>query len=290
MQNSIYNGFFNILKPSGPTSSNIVTKIKRMLGGVKTGHMGTLDPLAAGVLPIAVGKAPKLFNILTFKRKLYRAEFDFGIETETGDTSGKITLIEDVNITSEKINEVINNFTGKINQTPHKYSAIKIGGFKAYDLARQGKDFDIKSREVIIYNLKLIRSNGNKHTFDIECSGGTYIRSLCRDIAKQLNTVATMTMLIRLKSGCFDINNSILLEDLENIENKINLMLPINYPLSDYIKIYIDSINYKALLNGAEIYCNENDNNDVLVYCKNEFFGIGNIKDKRLKVDINLRQ
>lgn len=289
MQNSFYNGFFNILKPSGPTSSDIVGRIKRKTGGLKTGHLGTLDPLAGGVLPIAVGKATKLFDLLVFKKKKYRAIFSFGYETETGDTQGVVISKNGKIPTSDEVNKVLNQFTGKILQKPHKYSAIKIGGFKAYDLARRGEDFTIKSREVEIYNLKLISNNGNNFTFDIECSGGTYIRSLCCDIAKALDTVACMTMLIRLSTGLFDIKNTITLEDAENSENIFSLMLPLDFPLQGYEKIEVENSNYKKLENGVEIdFLNENKEK-VLVYCKNEFFGIGSVKNNRLKVLINLR-
>lgn len=289
MRNSTYNGFINVLKPSGPSSGDIVGRIKRLSGGCKCGHFGTLDPLAAGVLPIALGKATKLFDRLALKRKKYRAKFKFGIETETGDTEGKITnkgTVPDIN----KIKDILPQFTGKIAQTPHNYSAIKIGGRKACDMARQGIEVNLKSREIEIYNIELINSiDKDEHIFDIECSAGTYIRSLCRDIAAALGTVGCMTMLIRLYSGKFDIKDSITLEEIEEQKNFDSLVLPITYPLNSLSRKAIDSVYYTNLCNGMAVKYEGEDEKETLVYCRDELFGIGNIVNNTIKVHINLK-
>lgn len=289
MQNFIYNGFINILKPSGPSSGDIVARIKRLTGGAKCGHLGTLDPLAAGVLPVAIGKATKLFNHLALKRKKYRAVFTFGNQTDTGDSEG--IIIQTGKIPSEnEVQGIIPLFIGKILQTPHIYSAIKIGGRKACDMARQGIDVQIKSREIEIYNLKLISVAENNFIFDIECSAGTYIRSLCIDIAKKLDTVACMTMLIRLSSGVFNINNSITLEEAKEETDISKLITPITYPLGYMESVILDDKYYKEVNNGVKIKYYAKDSNEILVYCKSEFFGIGSIKNNILKVDTYLRQ
>lgn len=290
MQDFILNsGFINVLKPSGPTSSDIVVNIKRLLGNKKVGHLGTLDPLAAGVLPVAVGKATRLFDYLTYKKKKYRAKFTFGILTDTADAAGNI--IETSN-NIPKLNDVqdaVNHFKGNIIQIPPKYSAIKIGGRKAYDMARQGVEFNLSGREISIYNLEITDNNKNEFTFDIECSGGTYIRSLCTDIAKYLNTAAYMSMLIRLSSGCFDIKDCITLEDIESEKNRQNLLIPMEFVLKDLKRFNIDDIFYKDLSNGVPVFTDNADEINLLIYCKNEFFGIGNINNNNIYIKTNLR-
>jgi tRNA pseudouridine55 synthase len=288
MSDANLNGFFNILKPSGPTSSDIVCRIKK-LTKAKCGHLGTLDPLAAGVLPVAVGKAVKLFDLLAFKKKKYRARFSFGTETDTGDSEGRITAYGRIPDYGE-VKSAAESFKGKIMQTPHNYSAIKIGGKKACNMARRGDVFELKSREIEIYNLDIIDYENKDFTFDIECSAGTYIRSLCRDIAKVLNTCACMTMLIRLESGAFDIKSAITLEDIENAEDFKSLLLPLEFPLKDMKKIYAEKRFYKKLYNGVPIQYDGADEDKALVYCNDELFGICQVKNGILKVNINLKK
>lgn len=242
------------------------------------------------MLPIAVGKATKLFDKLALKRKKYRAKFKFGTETETGDTEGAITKSGRIPDKDEILN-ALHRFTGKIMQTPHNYSAIKIGGKKACDMARQGIMPQLKSREIEIYKFELFCGvSADEYIFDIECSAGTYIRSLCKDLAGCLNTVACMTMLIRLCSGAFDIKDSITLEEIEEKEDFNRILLPVTYPLSNIKSISADSVCYDKIYNGVPIEYDDNDENEVLVYCREEFFGIGEIKNGLLKVCVNLKQ
>lgn len=287
MQNSIFSGFFNILKPCGPSSSDIVVKVRKITGIKKIGHLGTLDPYAAGVLPVAVGKATKLFDLLAFKEKKYRAVFTFGIETDTGDSDGIITETSDIIPSFDSVKQALKHFTGEIDQIPHRYSAVKIEGQKAYDLAREGKQFILKSKKVYIKSFELLRQKENEFTFDIVCSGGTYIRSLCRDLASLLKTNAYMSMLIRLSSGAFDINNSVTLKELEHSIG--DNMLDITYPIAYMEKIIADEKYYKALINGIAIDFKSEDKKQVLVYCGGEFFGIGSVTDNKLKVDTFLK-
>ena len=290
MQDFILNsGFINVLKPSGPTSSDIVVNIKRLLNNKKVGHLGTLDPLAAGVLPVAVGKATRLFDYLTFKKKKYRAKFTFGIMTDTADAAGAIIQTTNNIPSLKEVQDAVTHFKGNIIQIPPKYSAIKIGGRKAYDMARQGVDFDIKGREVTIYSLDVTDYNNNEFTFDIECSGGTYIRTLCTDIAKQLNTVAYMSMLIRLSSGCFDINSCITLEEIETAENRQSLLIGMETVLKELKRIDAEDNFYKDLCNGVPVFTENTDEDNLLIYCKNEFFGIGKIYNRNLYIKTNLR-
>ena len=207
-------GFINLNKPSGISSAAAVSKIKR-LTGLACGHMGTLDPLASGVLPVAFGNASRLFNYLLDKEKVYRAVFRFGTDTDTLDSTGEI-LRSGLLVPSEsEINNVLQNFVGEIEQIPPAYSAKSIGGVRAYRLARQGKEVELAPKKVAVHSVELLaRLNETDYEFRISCGGGTYIRSLARDIAAACGTCAIMTSLIREKSGAFELSASVTLEDL----------------------------------------------------------------------------
>lgn len=202
-------GFININKPSGMSSAAAVSKIKR-LTGLPCGHMGTLDPLASGVLPVAFGNASRLFNYLLEKEKVYRAVFRFGTETDTLDSTGE-TLKEGLPVPSaEEIVKSLPQFLGEIEQVPPAYSAKSIGGVRAYKLARQGKEVVLNPKKVRIDGLKLIgAAASDSFAFRIACGGGTYIRSLARDIAAACGTCAVMTALVREKSGIFTLEKSV---------------------------------------------------------------------------------
>lgn len=243
-------GFVNILKPTGMSSSDVVCRVKRILKTKKVGHLGTLDPAASGVLPIAVGKATKFFDYFLKKDKEYYAICEYGIETDTLDSFGNITKIENVNVTIEQIEQVIPSFIGKISQVPPKYSAIKINGKKACDLARSDVEFEIKPREVEIYNIELLKEiEKNKFLFKIHCSAGTYIRTLLNDIAGKMGTIATTPVIIRTKSGRFISEKAITLDELENnpIPEKVEDIF------NDYKIITINDNEAKKLINGVSI-------------------------------------
>ena len=212
------NGFINLNKPVGISSAQAVGRVKRILNlpkNVKIGHMGTLDPQASGVLIIALGNATRAFDLLLAKHKTYLAEFAFGYETDTLDSEGEIVNKNNKLPTVDEINSVFPTFLGKIDQLPPQYSAKSINGIRAYDLARQGKIADLKSCKVDIFKFELKEQiTTATFVFEIECGGGTYIRSLCRDLAHKLGTVATMTALCRTKSGFFDIKDAVCLENL----------------------------------------------------------------------------
>ncbi len=247
---NLKSGFINILKPTSTTSSDVVVKIKKILGTKKVGHLGTLDPSASGVLPIAVGRATKFFEYFLGKDKIYVARVKFGIETDTLDSFGTITKIDNVTITSEKINGVLNNFVGEIFQTPPKFSAVKINGRKAYELARENANFEIKPRKINIFYIKLIKNCGkNDFLFEVHCSAGTYIRTLFSDIANKLETVATTTCIIRKKSGPFEICNSITLDEFE----KTKTILKIDEVFSDFPVFTVDKKIAEKLINGVAV-------------------------------------
>lgn len=217
------NAIINFNKPTGMSSFLAVKKVARILGVKKAGHMGTLDPYGTGVLLIGVNKGAKLFDDYLKKTKTYIAVFHFGYETDTLDSEGKIINENNVIITKNEIEKVLKDFVGKQNQMPPQFSAKKIDGRKACDVIRAGGNIELKPKEIEIYDIKLLRDFGcNNFQFEISCSAGTYIRSICRDIAYKLSTYGTMVSIIRTKCGTFSINNSCTIDDIVN--DKINYL------------------------------------------------------------------
>lgn len=217
------NGFFNVIKPIGWSSSDLVIKIRGILRrntGVKqkVGHLGTLDPLATGVLGIAVGSATKLFDYFLSKRKTYVATCVLGKTTDTLDEAGKVVSEAPVpEITDETLVNTLRGFVGEIEQKPPQYSAKSVGGVKAYKLAYKGLEADLKPCNVTIFAIKLLeRLSNEKFVFEVVCSGGTYIRSLCRDIGKALSVPAYMGGLTRTQNGVMTIESAATLEQVEN--------------------------------------------------------------------------
>ncbi len=251
-------GFVNVIKPTGVTSFEVVSRVKKIFNEKHVGHLGTLDPAASGVLPIAVGKATKFFDYFLNKDKCYTALVKFGKETDTLDSFGNITNINDKIILKEDIENVISNFVGEIEQVPPKFSAIKIDGKKAYELARKNINFEIKSRKITIFDIKLIKNCGkNLFLFQVHCSAGTYIRTLFQDIAKALKTVSTTVAIIRTKSGRFKIDDAKTLDELEKSPN-VDL---IENVFSDLQIIDISAKYAKKILNGVKLKLNEIDFN-----------------------------
>lgn len=246
------NGIINVLKPTGMTSHDVVNIVRKKINVKKVGHTGTLDPNASGVLPILIGKATKLSDFYMKKDKEYRCQMRFGISTDTKDSSGKITEVDE-NLKFLNVSEIkatLNKFKGKINQIPPIYSAIKINGKKLYSLARKGVELqEIPKREVTIYDIEFIKYNFPYFTFDCRCSSGTYIRTLIEDIATSLNTKAYMSILIRTISGEFKIENS---TDINKItkDNLINVD-DLNLGFSEIV-LSNDEIN--DFIQGKKIY------------------------------------
>lgn len=269
-------GFVNVYKPKGITSNYVLTKIKKTFNIKKVGHMGTLDPLASGVLPVAIGKATKMFNYFQDYTKTYVAEITFGYETTTLDSEGEIVKKDNKIITFNEFKNVLDSFPKSYDQMPPNFSAKKINGTKAYKLARQNIDFELKPKKVNIYgfsNLKQIENN--VFEFMVSCSSGTYIRSLVKDIANVLNTCATMTNLERVATGVFNKYNSVNLEDLlkeNNLENNIiSLENIFNFPK------YHFSDEYKKFLDNGVIFDSPNEINNnapYFAYCCNKLYGV----------------
>ena len=285
----IRSGFVNIIKPTGESSSNVVCKIKKRLGKLKIGHLGTLDPAASGVLPIAFGKATKFFDYFLTKDKEYFAVVKFGIETDTLDSFGQVTEKDSKRINSSQIEAVLDEFKGRISQTPPKYSAIKIGGKKACELAREGKDVEIKTREIEIFDIQLLSEESeNVFRFKVHCSAGTYIRTLFSDIAKRLGTVSTTTVIIRTKSGIFSIENAITIDEFDFEKDAVS----IEELFSEFKVVEVnDKILVKKIINGVKLKRNEVDFNyddNFFIKIENQLVGMYHYDDDNLVCDVFL--
>ncbi|MCH5266113.1 MAG: tRNA pseudouridine(55) synthase TruB [Lachnospiraceae bacterium] len=227
------NGIINVYKEKGFTSHDVVAKLRGILHMKKIGHTGTLDPDAVGVLPVCVGKATKVCELLTDRDKTYVAEVRLGVTTDTLDLSGEILTEQPVQVTEEQLQEILPEFTGSIQQIPPMYSAIKINGKKLYELARQGQEVERKPRQVTIHELSLRQMNlaEQEFTMEVTCSKGTYIRSLCADIGERLGCGAAMKSLIRTRVGQFTAEQAMTLSEIEAFcrENEPEkLLLPID--------------------------------------------------------------
>lgn len=276
------NGFLNIYKPKGISSAHCLNKIKKKLD-YKCGHMGTLDPLACGILPIAVGQAARLFDNMVDKKKVYIADFTFGYETDTLDLEGVVKNDGGLIPSKTAIIDLLPDFCGKIMQYPPAFSAKNIDGTKSYKLARAGKEVFLEPKEIEIYSIKLTEDKSPTFTFEITCGGGTYIRSICRDIAHKLNTFATMTSLERTQSGYFKKENSINLDDFLNLENPKECLINSDEVLP-YEKIILSKTKATRLLNGLYDDYDFPEDKFYRVYCEDEFWGIGFCKDKKLRI------
>ncbi len=254
-------GWINLYKPQDITSFHVIKKIKNKFNIKKIGHAGTLDPLAEGILPIAVGKATKLISYINNDLKIYQFSIKWGTETSTDDRAGKILFKSKHKPTLKDINFKLENYLGIIQQVPPRYSAIKINGERAYKLARMQKNFEIKPKHVFVKHLKILDHNCFETNFKIECGKGFYIRSFGRDLARELGTYGHISSLKRLKVGKFCEDSSILLDDLLKIserQSKINFIQPSISMLDDILAYEIDK--KQDLLNlsqGKSIFIDE---------------------------------
>lgn len=280
------NGLINLYKPTGISSAKAVSRVKHILGESTVGHMGTLDPMAEGVLVIGVGKSARLFEYLCGRRKAYLAKFKFGYETDTLDRLGTVTE-ETRDIPSvDAVMGAANTLRGKIMQTPPAYSAKHIDGKRAYELARGGKEVELKPVEVEIFDINLVTQPAmDEFVFLIECSAGTYIRSICRDIGRMCGSLATLTYLQRTRSGMFTVNNSVTLESLEVI--KAGALVKPDVALADMPRHDVDISDKPDLDNGRKIFCKLDGN--ARIYCGGEFYGIGRSESGVLKIKTYLK-
>ena len=276
------NGYFNILKPTGMSSAAVVAVMRRLTGIKRIGHAGTLDPEAAGVLPVMTGKAARLFDYLADKEKEYVAVCAFGTATDTQDATGIVTETGDCYPDRETFLCAARQLTGEITQVPSIYSAIKVGGEPLYLRARRGEKAEAPQRTVKINCIELIRETED-HGYEIRvsCGHGTYIRTLCHDLGKLCGCPSHMRSLTRTRSGAFRIEDGITLEEARNLAEKGELMsrlLPPDYALGHITRLDIPTGMQKLVENGAKLPVSANvaidEGKPVRIYLKGQFWGI----------------
>ena len=277
-------GFINVNKSCGVSSAREVAIIKK-LTGVPCGHMGTLDPMASGVLPVAIGNAARLFDYMLDKHKKYVAEFRFGLTSDTLDTTGCVTEKAGYVPEYAQIKEVLGEFTGDILQVPPKYSAKNVAGRRGYELARAGVEFELQAKQVKIYSIDVTGQDGDVFRFEIECGGGTYIRSLARDIAERLGTCAVMSSLQRVASGVFTLENSVS-TGLLNKDNIKNYIIPTESILP-FESIFPNESESFKLFNGLAVPSLKAEGL-YKIYKDGCFYGLAEVKQSLLKVRTKL--
>lgn len=245
------NGIINVYKEKGYTSFDVVAKMRGIFGQKKIGHTGTLDPDAQGVLPVCLGKATKVCDLLTDKDKVYKATMLLGIQTDTLDISGKVCNKAVVNVTEQQVRDVISTFVGTIEQVPPMYSALKVNGKKLYELAREGKTIERKARKVSIYDITIDEICLPEVVMTVSCSKGTYIRSLCDDIGTKLGCYGCMKDLLRTKVACFDIGDAYKISEIEKLKESI--VLPVDMLFENIPAVNTVLMAQKLIENGNRI-------------------------------------
>ena len=249
-------GWVNLYKPEGITSTQAVGKVRRIFDAQKAGHAGTLDPLAEGILPIALGEATKTIPFTQDRLKTYRFTVTWGEARDTDDREGDVIETSELRPAREAIEAVLPDFTGEIEQTPPRFSAVKIDGERAYDLARDGEEFEIKTRIVYVETLKLIDTDDDTAQFEMLCGKGTYVRSIARDMGKMLGTCGYVSKLERLSVGPFSTQNAIFLEKLEEMDHNTarnSALLPIETPLDDIPALNLKQQETTRVKNGNDV-------------------------------------
>jgi len=282
-------GFFNVDKPSGIVSSAVVNKLK-WLSGLPCGHMGTLDPLASGVLPVGAGNATRLFDHFLEKEKEYIAEFTFGVDSDTLDSTG--TLIYGGHVPNEReIADVLPTMIGEIDQMPPKYSAKNVGGKRGYELARAGIEFELQPKRIVIHGMELLgQVNENTFRVRISCGGGTYIRSIGRDLAANLGTHAVMSALRRTKSGVFTAENAVPFSVLEADpapEELEKYLIPTESVLP-YPTLTLCHKGWQKIFNGVAVRADEADGLYLFYNEDGSFYGIAEVKNGLAKLKMKL--
>ncbi|MBP1744037.1 MAG: truB [Firmicutes bacterium] len=246
------NGILNINKGLGLSSFDVVRKVKKIAHTKKVGHTGTLDPEASGVLPVCIGGATKFVDYIMKDDKVYRATLRLGIVTDTYDKEGVVLRTSEVTSSEEEVISAIKSFVGRIKQVPPMYSALKVNGQRLYSLARKGIEIEREARDIEIFSIDIIEMDLPYVIFDVKCSKGTYIRSLCYDIGEKLGCGGAMWGLVRTSSGFFSIENSVRLEDLTE-ENISDHLIPVEKALWNYPSAAFETKYVNLLLNGVSL-------------------------------------
>lgn len=252
-------GFLNVEKPQGITSFGVVKQLQRLIPRTKLGHLGTLDPMASGVLPVAIGHATRLIEYVKETDKVYQADMTLGGESDTLDAWGNITFKQPIDFAQDRLPEVLQQFTGTIRQIPPMFSAVHHQGARLYELARQGITVEREPREVEIKFLRIQKISQDPEgrpviTLEVGCSQGTYIRSLCHDIGMELGTGAFLSALVRTRAGVFTIEASHGLAEIMQSGNAWQeWILPADYPLDHLPRLSVSSLHMQAICNGNRI-------------------------------------
>ena len=277
-------GFLNVYKPQGKTSHDVVAVLRRVTKIKQIGHTGTLDPFAEGVLPVCIGKATRLIEYLA-DDKAYVGTIQLGKSTTTYDVEGEVVNSSDRKVSLEEIEAILPKFRGEIEQIPPIYSAIKVNGKKLYEYARKGEEVEIKPREVNIYKLEIVNFNQEKQTVDlhIECSKGTYIRSIAHDIGEALGCYGHLIKLVRIKAGKFEINKSIKLDELQTDEQvKKNLIYPLEY--LEYPQYVLNEQECEKVSHGMSISTSLENGKALLVF-GGKLVAVADISDGKAKTE-----
>ncbi len=284
------NGFLNLLKPPGMTSSDAVVRIRRTLSGAKVGHAGTLDPEAAGVLPLMIGSAARLFDVLVEKQKAYVAEVAFGASTDTQDAQGKVLERSDRLPDRDALKAILPRFIGDTMQTPPAFSALKVSGKPAYALAREGAAPTLPPRLARIDAIELLEQTApDAFLLRVLCGKGVYIRTLCHDLGAALSCPAHMRFLLRTASGFFTLDHTVTLEEWMDAPDKSALLLPLDAPLTHLPVIRINPAYETACRNGnpQKVLDHVDEaarlGGAVRVYCGEKFAGIGRFSEDALR-------
>lgn len=281
------NGVINFLKPPGMSSNGAVVFLRGLLGVKKTGHAGTLDPGACGVLPICVGKATRISSYLMGEEKEYIAEVSFGKATDTGDSYGTITSISDAPLPYEaKVREVLSGFVGQLTQQTPAYSAVKHEGQKLYKLARKGMEVPALLRDIVVYDVEYLRqTRENAHLLRFACGKGTYIRVLCEDLGRALGTVSYMSLLVRTRCAGLDIAEAYTADALKDLDGDFqNVLMPADKFLGSFDRIDAPEKCHRFLLHGASFPFEHDNVQQARVYVGDTFLGIGSVQDNMLKI------
>ncbi len=280
-------GFINLYKPSGMSSAYAVGAVKHKFK-VPCGHMGTLDPMASGILPVGIGKTSRLFPFLLDKKKTYQATIKFGVSTDTLDTTGNVVDTTSVLPDRKTLENVLSKFIGEIDQVPPNYSAKCVNGKRGYELSRKGIEFVLPPKKVVVYDVKMIEQvDKEQYKLQIVCGGGTYIRSLCRDIGYACNSLAVMSGLERTASGKFDLSTAISVDDFKASVNPEKFIIPADFAV-DFPKIVLSSHGAQKILDG--VFENHGyQDGTYRVYNQDDFWGIGIAKDGVLKITSYVR-
>ena len=252
----MYHGMINVYKEKGFTSHDVVAKLRGICKQKKIGHTGTLDPDAVGVLPVCLGCATRLCDMLTDKDKEYVAVLRLGITTDTQDATGKVLAEKEVSVSEEEVRAVIASFEGEQLQIPPMYSALKVNGKKLYELAREGKEIERKARPIVVHEIEILSENMPEFTIRVKCSKGTYIRTICHDIGQKLSCGGVMVSLKRTKVGNFGIEDAYTLSQIEDMakEGKLcEILLPVEKVFEKLPEIRVKETAMKALLNGNQL-------------------------------------